>query len=196
MICFIIALLKERMFLFLFAALLFGYTYLINETAFFIPIIFVVFSFLWIKATLNKFWKNKLLHKIILFLLIFTLFPACWMIRNHISLSPDASKATSRAISTLSHGAYPGFIYKDPQYRYFPYREDPMQPEFGSSFQSFRKILWDRFKEKPVRYITWYVLEKPYYLWSWNILQGQGDIYIYPVKNSLYMSNCYANLLR
>ncbi len=196
MICFIIALLKERMFLFLFAALLFGYTYLINETAFFIPIIFVVFSFLWIKATFNKIWKNKLPHKLILFLLIFALFPAGWTIRNHISLSTDAPSGVSRFISTLSHGAYPGFIYKNPQYIYFPYREDPMQPEFGSSFQSFNKILWGRYKEKPLRYIRWYVLEKPYYLWSWNILQGQGDIYIYPVTTSLYLSNYYANLSR
>ncbi len=195
-ICFIIALQKERTLFFLFAALLFGYTYLINETVLFIPFLFVAISFLSIKVTLNQFWENRLLHKLTLFILIFALFPAGWTIRNHISLSPDAPSGASRFILTLSHGAYPDFIYKNPQYKYFPYREDPMQPEFGSSFQSFRKMLWDRFKEKPLRYIRWYVLEKPYYLWSWNILQGQGDIYVYPVTTSLYLSKHSANLSR
>ena len=195
-ICFIIALQKERTLFFLFAALIFGYTYLINETVLFIPFLYVAISFLWFKAKFKKIQGNKLMHKLILFLLIFALFPTGWTIRNHISLSPGAPSGVSRFISTLSHGAYPGFIYKDHQYKYFPYREDPMQPEFGSSFQTFRKILWNRFKEKPLRYIRWYVLEKPYYIWSWNILQGQGDIYIYPVTTSLYLSNYFANLSR
>jgi hypothetical protein len=195
-ICFIIALQKKRTILFVFSALLFGYTYYVNETVLFIPFLFVVISFLSIKVTFNKFWENRLLNKLILFLLIFTLFSVGWTIRNHISLSPEAPDGASRFISTLSHGAYPGFIYQDPQNKYFPYREDPMQPEFGSSFQSFRKILWSRFKEDPLRYIRWYVLEKPYYLWSWNILQGQGDVYIYPVTTSLYLSNYSANVSR
>lgn len=194
--CFVIALQKKRTVLFLSAALMFGYTYLLNETVLFIPFLFVAISFLWFKTTLKRFKENKLLHKLIMFLFIFALFPGGWTIRNHITLSPDAPTGASRAISTLSHGAYPGFIYKDPQYKYFAYREDPMQPEFGSSFQSFRNILWGRFKENPLRYIRWYILEKPYYLWSWNILQGQGDIYIYPVTTSLYLSNYSANLTR
>jgi hypothetical protein len=71
-----------------------------------------------------------------------------------------------------------------------------MQPEFGSSLSSFSKILWARFKSNPVRYISWYIFEKPYYLWSWNILQGQGDIYIYPAATSLYQRNNIANFSR
>jgi 4-amino-4-deoxy-L-arabinose transferase-like glycosyltransferase len=195
-ICFIIALQKQRPFLFFSAALLFGYTYLVNETALFIPFIFVFIFFLSSKFNFKKFKENKSSHKIILFLLIFALFPAAWTLRNNISLSPGAPTGASRAISTLSHGAYPGFIYKDPEYKYFPYQEDPMQPEFGSSLKSFIKILWERFKEDPLRYLKWYLLEKPYYLWSWNILQGQGDVYIYPVITSLYMSSYIANLSR
>ncbi len=124
------------------------------------------------------------------------LFSAGWIIRNNISLPPGSPAGDSRLVSTMSHGAYPGFLYHDPKYKYFPYREDPMQPEFGSSLHSFGKILWARFKENPVRYISWYVFKKPYYLWSWNILQGQGDVYIYPVTTSLYMENNNANLTR
>lgn len=106
--------------------------------------------------------------------------------RNKIFLPSIAPTGYSRLISTMSHGTYPDFIYKDPNFKYLPYHEDPMQPEFGSSF---REILWARFKKNPLLYMKWYFLEKPYYLWSWSILQGQGDIYVYPVKTSLYMTS-------
>ncbi|MBN1903796.1 MAG: hypothetical protein JW927_01740 [Deltaproteobacteria bacterium] len=140
--------------------------------------------------------RKKLLNKLTLFIIIFGLFPLSWSIRNNISLPPDALTGNSRLISTLSHGAYPGYIYHNPKNKYFPYKEDPMQPEFGSSIPSFSKILWARFKSNPDRYISWYVFEKPYYLWSRNILQGQGDVYIYPVATSLYQRNNIANFSR
>jgi len=162
--CFMIALQKKHSMLFFFAALLFGYTYLINETVLLLPFIFVFISFLSFKLIFKRFKENNLGYKLILFLLLFTLFPAGWALRNNISLPPDAPTGSFRATSTLSHGAYPGFIYKNPQYKYFMYKEDPMQPEFGSSFKSFRRILWSRFKERPLRYISWYIFEKPYYL--------------------------------
>ncbi|MCP4152519.1 MAG: hypothetical protein GY757_32585, partial [bacterium] len=139
-----------------------------------------------------------------LFLLVFSLFPVSWTIRNTIAVESDSLKGGARAITTISHGAYPGFVFKDPKFKYYPYREDPMQPAFGSSFENFRKILWERFKQKPVRYLTWYLFEKPYYIWSWDNLQSQGqkrgkgtgDIYIYPVRNSLYYTSNAANILR
>jgi 4-amino-4-deoxy-L-arabinose transferase-like glycosyltransferase len=195
-IVFIIALQKQRPLLFFFAALLFGYTYLVNETALFVPFIFVFVFLGSLKFNLKGFIERRLFHKIILFLFVFAIFPIIWTLRNNISLSPDAPTGSLRATSTLSHGAYPGFIYKSPQYKYFPYKEDPMQPEFGSSLNSFKRILWQRFKKDPLPYLEWYLLEKPYYLWSWNSLQGQGDIYIYPVKTSLYLSSFSANLSR
>jgi 4-amino-4-deoxy-L-arabinose transferase-like glycosyltransferase len=195
-LCIIIALQKRRLLLFLLAALLFGYTYFINETALLIPFLFAVLWVNKIRVRSKGLERKKLLYKLIQFFLIFSLFPAGWIIRNYISLPPGSPTGNSRLVSTMSHGAYPGFIYQDPKYKYFPYREDPMQPEFGSSLHSFTKILWTRFKGNPVRYISWYVFEKPYYLWSWNILQGQGDIYIYPVTTSLYLVNNSANLSR
>jgi len=146
-----------------------------------------------------------LLPKIVLFMVIYSVFPAGWALRNTVSLSPHAPRGSDRAVKTLSHGAYPGFVYKNLNLKYMPYKEDPMQPAFGSSFSNFRKILWTRFKERPVRYLSWYLFEKPYYLWSWNNLQsqvggnlgrGRGDVYVYPAKTSLYLTSAGANLSR
>lgn len=195
-LCFILAFQKKQLLLFILAALLFGYTYLINETALLIPFLFAVLWLIKTRRSTEGIERKKLYYILILFIFIFGLFPAGWNIRNNISLPPGSPTGNSRLISTMSHGAYPGFLYQDPKYKYFPYREDPMQPEFGSSLHSFGKVLWARFKVNPVRYISWYVFEKPYYLWSWNILQGQGDVYIYPVTTSLYISNNSANLSR
>lgn len=194
--CFIQALRQRHVLLFVSSSVFFGYTYLTNQTALFIPFLFAFPVLLSNGLSVRKIQKNRLLRKTALFLIIFSLFPISWALRNNIYVPPHAAKGSSRAISNMSHGAYPGFIYKDPRFIHYPYREDPMQPEFGSSLGSFRKIFWARFKQRPGRYLMWYFLEKPYYLWSWNVLQGQGDVFIYPVKISLYHTSKIANFSR
>lgn len=194
-ICFYHAIKRQHVFLFIFAGFLFGYAYLTNETVLFIPFLLAIIVFFTNGFRSKKITEKQLLLKVSLFLFVFSLFPGGWTLYN-INLPHDAPKGSSRAISTLSHGAYPDFIYKDPRFKYFPYREDPMQPAFRSSLDNFKKIFWTRFKERPGRYLRWYLLEKPYYLWSWNILQGQGDVYVYPVITSLYKSSEIANATR
>ena len=181
-------------YLFVIAAIFCGYSYLINETFFFIP----YFCTLIIYYKLNN--KNinikKVRHNLLIFIIIFSIFPAGWIVRNKISLTANTSKNSSRAIATMSHGSYPDFIYKSNRYKYFPYREDPKQPEFGSSFTVFTKVLFERIKQRPLKYFIWYCFKKPYYLWSWNILQGQGDIYVYPVTKSLYTLSPVLNITK
>lgn len=172
----------NKRYLFVISATMWGFSYLVNETALFLPYI-LAGTLLYMT---NMFDFKKIKTDIIIFIIIFSLFPAMWMLRNATQLSADAPRGNRRAIATMSHGAYPDFIYKTDKYRYFQYREDPEQPAFGSSFKTFVKILWQRIKQRPFAYLAWYLFQKPYYLWSWNILQGQGDIYVYPVSQSLY----------
>ncbi|WYD81701.1 MAG: glycosyltransferase family 39 protein [Candidatus Electrothrix gigas] len=189
------ALEKKHLFYFVLSGLLFGFAYLTNETALFLPFLFVIVSIYSIYYLQHINISRKILINIFVYLIIFSSFPALWIWRSH-NLGSETAKGSSRAIATMSHGAYPDFIYKSEKFKYFPYREDPMQPVFGSTFNNFSKILLERFQERPARYLSWYFLEKPYYLWSWNILQGQGDIYIYPVKTSFYYLHPSANLLK
>lgn len=110
---------------------------------------------------------------------------------------PDnAPQGSSRALNTITHGSYIDFIYESEEYKYFPYYEDPMQPDISNSYSKFLEVFWLRFKERPGEYIAWYLVKKPYYFWSWDILQGQGDIYVYPVKTSLYTQNRLADAAR
>jgi 4-amino-4-deoxy-L-arabinose transferase-like glycosyltransferase len=189
---------------FLINALFFGYAYLTNETSLFVPWIFALVTVYLSKVQDDRstFRRNVWLVGSLLF--VFCLFLTAWMLRNS-HLPPGAPRGIGRAIVTMSHGAYPGFVHKDPKHKYHPYREDPMQPAFGASFKNFRSIFWERFMHRPMRYICWYLLEKPYYLWSWDNLQsqkvgshspGRGDIYIYPVESSVYLRSTPANLTR
>jgi len=167
------------------AAIAFGLTCLVNETALLLlPLLLLVFR------------QHLIGRQRAVLLIVFALFPGGWMLRNQTQLPPGAETGATRAIDTLSHGSYPGFIYKDPRYRYFPYKEDPAQPAYGASLQGFLPVFMQRFSERPWRYLRWYLIEKPVYLWSWSLLQGQ-DIYIYPLRaSSLYRDSMVVRLSR
>lgn len=167
------------------SAVLFGGAYLVNETVLLLPFV-VAGAALWrVNRYQNPDDRRSLKSGLRAFVLVFALFPCVWMFRSHVLLPPHAARGSDRAIATLSHGAYPDFIYKSVFFMRFPYREDPQQPEFGSSLENFARILWQRTQEEPWRYVSWYLLGKPRYLWRWGIIQGVGDAYIYPVSRRL-----------
>ena len=178
------------------SAILFGCAYLTNEASLIVPYLLAVVGFLLAAysetITINRGFASRM----VIFLIIFTLFPTAWMVRNQINVPAGAPKASDRAVITMSHGAYPEFIYKNPYYRRFPYREDPMQPAFGASIDGFARTLWSRTKENPGHYLRWYLTGKPYYLWSWDIIQGIGDIYINPVKVSLFEVSVLGRMIK
>jgi hypothetical protein len=47
--------------------------------------------------------------------------------------------------------------------------------------------LCSRMCAAPMTYLGWY-LKKPALLWSWDIRIGQGDIYVYPTRNSPFVA--------
>ena len=196
LVCFSFALKTNRPFHFGLAGFCWGFAYLTNETALLLPFLFFVILFCHGFQSRHKDGKwKKTLRGMSVCIIVFSLFPIAWALRSR-HLPPDAPKGGSRAIATMTHGTYIGFTHKDPGFKYFPYREDPMQPAFSSSLKNFVTIFGERFRQRPLRYLSWYVLEKPFYLWSWNILQGQGDVYVYPVKTSWYQTSVIANATR
>ena len=194
--CFQYALHFHSLRLFIISAFFFGCAYLTNEAALFVPFLFAIIGLLLGDASEAGISGRRTVRLIVVFLSIAFMFPLGWTLRNHISVPAGAPKGSNRAIETMSHGAYPDFIYKSPYYKRFPYREDPSQPVFGSSIKNFWRILWPRVKKDPVRYVRWYLAGKPYYLWSWDIIQGAGDIYIVPVEESLFQVSAVAGSIR
>jgi 4-amino-4-deoxy-L-arabinose transferase-like glycosyltransferase len=194
--CFQYALHLHSLRLFIISAFLFGCAYLTNEASLFVPFLFGLIGWLSGDASKAGITRRRTVRLIAVYLSIAFMFPLGWALRNHLSVPSGAPRGSNRAIATMSHGAYPDFIYKSLYYKRFPYREDPSQPVFGSSIENFWRILWPRVKQDPVRYVRWYLVGKPYSLWSWDIIQGAGDIYIVPVEESLFQVTAVAASIR
>ena len=91
--------------------------------------------------------------------------------------------------STLYHGSFPDFMYQgQAASRGVPYHIDPHRDEAMDSYAGLRHVVGGRMAAEPLRYLRWYVLGKPRYFLSWDILEGRGDVFIYPVDASPYLS--------
>lgn len=108
-----------------------------------------------------------------------------WPLRNQIVLADGASKQLQ--VNFLHHGMYPDFRYRDdPVSTGYPYRFDSESPRIAHDLGSVTAEIVRRFREEPQRHLTWYLLGKPTTYWSWNIVQGMGDSFIYPVNQTPY----------
>ena len=135
-----------------------------------------------------QFPSKTALRSAAILLLGFILVMSPWFIRNIISLGNMTDD--SLIISTLHHGMYPDFMFEnDPNSYGFPYRFDPRSDKIVSSRESVLGEIKRRFTEEPAKHLRWYFLGKPKMLWSWNIVQGIGDTFIYPVRSSPYFHN-------
>jgi 4-amino-4-deoxy-L-arabinose transferase-like glycosyltransferase len=89
--------------------------------------------------------------------------------------------------ASLSLGIYPDFIYKDPELRGFPYRDDSDYDRFSKSYSATIDVLTERAKQEPWKYIKWYLFGKPATFWQANNdLAAAGGPFIYPVITSRY----------
>lgn len=179
------------------AGALFGCAWAINETALFYPLILVLVALFWPGGGWRAAWRHAGRPAALCLLLVFAIFPLAWSVRNASVLDAGAARGSDRALATLTHGTYPDFCYGgDPSTRPYPYRYDPEQPRYASSWSEFSRIFGTRVAAEPMQYARWFFLGKPATLWSWSILQGEGDVYVYPVHTSLYRQYELAELTR
>lgn len=114
--------------------------------------------------------------------------PAIWFIRNVTTEPGDG--AAQRASMNLVQGSWPTYhtAYQ------LAMRGDAeglrTSAAIDSEIASFRQgtragmtTLCTRMCAAPLTYLSWY-LEKPALLWGWDIRIGQGDVYVYPTRNS------------
>ncbi|MCH2173226.1 glycosyltransferase family 39 protein [Myxococcota bacterium] len=183
---FVIALERGKLGLFALSGTLFGTAYLTNQTFLLIPPLFAAAALTLGAPSPTDIETRAKRLGLIGFLVCFFAFPLSWSLRNSTGVPETARTSSDRAFATMTHGIYPGWVHEDPRLRYYAYRDDPQTKELRSSPAAFLQILGERIRQRPGRYLSWFLLEKPYWGWSWSILQGQGDIYVYAVKTSLY----------
>jgi hypothetical protein len=114
--------------------------------------------------------------------------PVAWGIRS-TTLPPGAS-STGRAVTNFVQGSWPtyhdafqlagqGDIDGIHHLQWMQYEMDVLQKDPNAGLH----LMLDRMSQRPMAHVAWY-LWKPALLWAWDIRVGQGDIYVYPTRNS------------
>jgi len=113
-----------------------------------------------------------------------------WIIRN-LQIIHSTSDDTLK-INFLHHGMYPEFKYNGLDKSYgIPYRYDPLSTEISKSTTSVLNEIARRFRDEPAQHLKWYLIKKPFVFWSWNNIQGLGDVFLYPVHQTPYRTNLF-----
>lgn len=173
--------LENRPWVLLISGLVLGICTLVRPTTLYFPFILAALFFLhWSK-------KTALRASLLIFLGVGLVYGP-WMARNLMQFGYLSDPTLQ--IGTLHHGLYPDFMYQnDPASFGFPYRYDPRAQEIARSMESVTGEILARFSAEPGRYLRWYLLGKPYYLWSWDDVQGMGGSFVYPVTRSPYFES-------
>ena len=123
-------------------------------------------------------------------LLGFAVIVAPWVIRNLVVLQQISDPTLT--ITSLYHGFYPGMMYEfRPESLGFPYRFDPKVNEFVYTLPGFVNELSQRAVRQPWVYLEWYLWGKTATVFSWSILAGMGDVFVYPVIKTPYIDLSY-----
>jgi 4-amino-4-deoxy-L-arabinose transferase-like glycosyltransferase len=161
----------------LLAGIFLGISLLIRPTmlyfiAFLIPAFFVFFQ------------KKRALGLALCLIIGFSATYGPWVLRNAL-VNPSKSKL---AYATVHKGMYPDLIYNNDSKTYgSPNRFDPTWNQRRDMTSVLKEIV-HRFKDDPQKYARWYIFGKPVMFFSWDIIVGMGDVFIYPVFTSPYHS--------
>lgn len=181
--CFSLAYLSKSTKVFTLAGLFFSLSYLVNPVVFFTPILLVLAAIYF--PGMRKTGDKKIIY-IPGLIILFTVAGA-WSIRGEVNVPEGSISSSNRLLTNLvigSHSNYHEIWRNNPRDQNNPAGVDIKN--INGSFSAFGNLFAERFAAAPSHYISWYLSEKPIFLWDWEILTGQGDIYVYPVKISWY----------
>lgn len=176
----------------LIAGCAFGMGYLTNPVILFLPFIL---SFIYLINHYVKGGRHPI-NKTAIFLAIFMIFVAAWVLRSMMNVPADRATSGQRAFENLVIGAHED--YHDIWYANATASDVSMKmvnpadvdmKQYKDDHQAFYRELIRRIANEPVEYLRWYFIQKPLDLWGWNILVGSGDVYVFPVNSSIYQNS-------
>ena len=153
-----------------------GIASLVRPSLQFFPLVMVI-------IVLIHYGRNTGLKLAFSILLGFILTISPWYIRNIVTLGKISDK--SLMINFLHHGMYPDFKYQQQLESYRrPYKFDPRSAEISTNVKSIFAEIKNRFRTEPGRHLIWFLLRKPAIFWSWDTVQGHGDISVYYISKT------------
>lgn len=157
--------------------ILLGLSALTRATTEYLPLFLLPFLFMLLD-------RDKFIRIALPAILTATAIIIAWKLRNLITTGWLGDPTLM--VSSLHHGMYPDFMFNGaPESLGIPYRFDPFTQQVTGVASVLTEIL-QRAAEEPLRYAIWYSIGKPIALLSWNMIDGIGDIFIYPVTSSPY----------
>lgn len=172
-----------------------GAAYLVNPVIFFAPLLFAGLFFIANKYS-NSPTGNRKNKTNWLFLVAFMVPWLLWSVRCQLNVPAASASSANRALVNFIIGAHHDFFKI--------WRTDPRDPtnpaeldkqKVKGSWSKFIAILARRILDDPGHYAKWYFYEKPKILWSWDILIGQGDVYVYKVTTSWFQNSGLAGAI-
>jgi hypothetical protein len=162
--------------------LVFGYAYLVNQLILFFPVVAAVLLY-------RAGQRRSAVALVALPLLI----AGAWAVRG--AQLPPAPPSQDRFAMNLVQGSWPVYhsAYSSRYAHEVPRRilreivaEQTLMSEDP---RAGLRSIGERMHHDPGYYARWYLLEKPYLLWDWNIRIGAGGIYFHEVANSPFESS-------
>ncbi len=121
-------------------------------------------------------------------LLPFLLLVFGWCLPSATAVPGSVAEAGDRGLLTrLIAGSHRDLqeVAEEGQHRPDQLIEEDIR-DFDGSYGVFLSTLASRVAADPKGYLEWYLADKPYNLWGWDMESGKGDIYVYPVFVSMY----------
>jgi 4-amino-4-deoxy-L-arabinose transferase-like glycosyltransferase len=129
-------------------------------------------------------WRKGSRFSVLIFL-GFAISFSPWIARNLVTLKKPTDNRLM--INFLHHGMYPNFTFQNVTESYgHPYTHDPRSDEINKDIKSVLKEIVRRFQHETLKHTKWFLLRKPVALWSWDIVNGWGDVFPYEVSKSPY----------
>jgi len=148
------------------------------------------FVILFLSNTKNR---RKLILSLVIFLLTSYSFQFSWSAWRRTTGSFNHAMSSQLKTAFLC-GAYPNITYK--KLKGMPYREDSNFSQLMK--KNYGEIIFyilDKVREKPFRYATWWLFEKPAMFWSWKVFFSDG-INFYPILYSWFDLSPVMHVLR
>lgn len=106
---------------------------------------------------------------------------------------PDRN-VPSLALMSIHNGIYIDMtVDDDPDLRGQPHNHDPTFNE-RDTLPKVVAYLVERVSENPGSYFRWYLIGKPIMYFSWDVVAGFGDVFVYPVEYHGYASNYWLHV--
>lgn len=108
-----------------------------------------------------------------------------WVARNINTLGAPGDNTLM--LAALRSGVYTDMMYRNLDLSYgYPYFYDANFKKTSKELSTVLKEVTKEFRSAPFRQMRWYILGKPVTLWSWDNIDGPGDVFIYPVQSTPY----------